>query len=118
MIEFKLDEVNILGTETLVQEALYNQRLDQGYDRNLLDQMKLVQFPETDEKEADGMTQKLPPKLPGYKLFIEDYKCTVPHSTPRPNRDPLLCKKVRARTPWTKEIGIFWPAYGKEERPD
>ena len=67
-----------------------------------------------DEYESDGETQKLPPKLPPYKLFNEGYRCASKDCYPRPNRDPFQQKKVRVRTPWTPEVGIFFGYYQKE----
>ena len=113
LMEFTLTEVNILKTEKLIDDAVYEQRLDQGFRRDFLDQAK-NQIYERDELEEDGITAKLPTKLPRYKLFHDDFKCTAKNAQPRPNRDPLFLRQERLRTPWHKEIGIFWDKYRNE----
>ena len=116
---FDLTELNVMGTDTIIHEALTNQRIDQGYDAKELDNMQSMASlpPCEDDYEEDGETSKLPSKLPPYKLFLEGYKCTANHSEPRPNRDPMKKKKLRVRTPWYQEIGIFWQQYRKEGDP-
>jgi len=64
------------------------------------------------------VTQKLPPKLPPFKLFLDDYKCTASHCKPRENRDPTISKGPRVRTPWVYENGIFYKDYSNEHLPD
>ena len=70
------------------------------------------------EKEADGVTEKLPPKLPPYKLFLDGYKCNTTKCKPRQNRDPTVQKGPRVRTPWVYENSIFYKDYSKEHLHD
>jgi len=107
-----------MHTESLIEDAIFHQRLDQGFTARELERVKsmasLGSKRDEDEKESDGETQKLPHKLPPYKLFLDGYKCTALHSQPRPNRDPLLNREKRLRTPWTIEVGMFWKLYRRE----
>ena len=79
---YDLTEMNVMGTDTIIQEALTNQRIDQGYDAKMLDNMQSMASlpPLSDDYEEDGQTAKLPTKLPPYKLFLDGYKCTASHS--------------------------------------
>ena len=80
--------------------------------RNSLENLK-AEF--KNKTEDDGMTAKLPPNLPPYGLFGDAYKLLLRHgSKPRPDRDPLMKKKERKRTPWSEQNGIFYKGFARE----
>lgn len=90
---FILRELNVFSTQELVDKYTYEQRIDKGCDIKMLDTLKhtgsMASLHLPDEYEEDGETQKLPPKLPPYKLFSEGYRCAAKECVPRPNRDPF-----------------------------
>lgn len=90
---FNLRELNVFSTDEILEQLTYEQRIDYGCKLEVLDTLKhtksITSLHLEDEKESDGETHKLPPKLPPYKLFNEGYRCASKNCLPRPNRDPL-----------------------------